>query len=62
MHTLIHMDPELYARARKKQADLVDRVVGALSGEWERGWSRRWVVEPHITFEEVMEDLHHGRD
>lgn len=62
MHTLSHLDPELFARALKKQADTVDRIIAALTGEWERGWSRTWRVHPRISVDEVLEDLRHGRD
>ena len=62
MHTVSQMDPNLYARALKKQAELVDRIVDVLSGEWERGWSRGWSVDPQVSLDEVMDDLEFGRD
>jgi len=62
MHTIHQIDPTLYARARREEAELWDRILAVLSGEWERGWSLKWVVEPRISTEEVMEDLEFGRD
>ena len=62
MHTISQIDPDLFNRALRKQAELVDRIVDVLTGEWERGWSRDWPVDPRVSPEEVMEDLHYGRD
>lgn len=62
MHTVSQMDPDLYARALRKQAELWDRIIAVLSGEWERGWSRTWTVNPRMSLDEVMEDLKYGRD
>jgi hypothetical protein len=56
------MDPSLYARARHKQAELWDRIIAVATGEWERGWSRKWTVDPAILLEEVMEELEYGRE
>ena len=61
MHTVSQIDRTIYIRARQKQAELVDRIIGVLTGEWERGWSRHWRLEPDISPEEVMEDLQFGR-
>ena len=62
MHTVSQMDPDLYTRALRKQAELWDRIIAVLSGEWERGWSPTWTVNPRVTLEDVMEDLEYGRD
>ena len=62
MHIVSQIDPDLYARARRKQSEVWDRVVAAIGGEWERGWSRTWRVRPDIVLEDVMEDLGYGRD
>lgn len=61
MHIVRQMDPSLYVRARQKQAELWDRIIGVVSGEWERGWSQSWKVDPGVDPEEVMEDLRYGR-
>ena len=62
MHTVRQMDPHLYARALQKQSELWDRILYALGGEGERGWSLRWRVSPRISQEDVMADLEYGRD
>jgi hypothetical protein len=62
MHTVSQMDPHLYARALRKQAELWDRIIDVLGGELERGWSLRWTVNPRISLDEIMEDLEYGRD
>ncbi len=62
MHTISQMDPELYAKAVRKQTELWDRLIAVLSGEWERGWSPRWTVNPRVSWEDVMEDLEYGQD
>jgi len=62
MHTLHQIDPTVYASARRKEAELWDRILAVLSGEWERGWSLKWSVDTVISPEEVMRDLEFGRD
>ena len=62
MHTVSQMDPSLYARALRKQAEFYDRIIAVLGGEWERGWSPKWTVNPRISVDDVLEDLEHGRD
>ncbi|UCH29166.1 MAG: hypothetical protein JSV06_12985 [Myxococcales bacterium] len=62
MHTVSQIDPDLYTTALRKQAELWDRIIAVLSGEWERGFSRSWTVRPRVTLEEVMEDLEYGRE
>lgn len=62
LQAVSHIDPELYHRVLRKQADLWDRIIDAMGGEWERAWSQRWSVDPYITVEEVLEDLAFGRD
>ena len=62
MHIVSQIDPDLYARARRKQSEVWERVVAAIGGEWERGWSRSWTVEPEIVLEDVMKDLEYGRE
>jgi hypothetical protein len=62
MHIVSQIDPDLVARARRKQSEVWERVVATIGGEWERGWSRSWTVEPEIVLEDVMEDLGYGRD
>jgi hypothetical protein len=62
MHTVSQMDPDLYARALRKQAELWDRIIAVLGGEWERGWSPKWTVNPRISVEDVMEDLEYGQE
>lgn len=61
MHTVSQMNPQVYLRARQKQAELWDRIISFVSGEWNRGWSPRWQVDPAVVLEEVMEDLQYGR-
>ena len=61
MHTVQQMNPTLHARAMRKQAELWERIFDVLSGDWERGWSRSWRVEPVISLAEVMDDLEYGR-
>jgi hypothetical protein len=56
------MKPELFTRAVRKQAELYHRIINVIGGQRERGWSRRWAVNPRIALEEVMEDLEYGRD
>jgi hypothetical protein len=62
MHTVSQMDRNLYVRARRKQEELWDRIIAAVSGEWDRAWSRDWSVRPSVCSEDVMEDLEYGRD
>lgn len=62
MHIVNQMNPDLYVRARQKQAELWDRIIAMVSGEWARGWSRTWTVHPAIVLDEVMEDLEYGRE
>lgn len=62
MHTIHRLDPALYAKALRKEAELWDRILAFVSGEWERGWSLKWTVDPAISMEEVIEDLKFGRD
>ncbi len=62
MHILDQMDPSLYARARQKQSELWERIIAVIGGEWERGWSRSWAVEPRIALEELLGDLEYGRE
>ena len=62
MHTISQMDRGLYLRARQKQAELWDHIIATLSGEWDRGWSRSWAVDPKVSLEEVMEELEYGQD
>jgi hypothetical protein len=61
MHIVSQMSPEVYVRARQKQAELWDRIIAVVGGEWERGWSPSWRVDPLLRVEEVMEDLEYGR-
>ena len=61
MHIVNQIDPGLHARARQKQLELWDRIIAAVSGEWERGWTRQWKVNPRIQLDEVMEDLEYGQ-
>lgn len=62
MHTLHQINPTIYAKARRKEAELWDRILAVLSGEWERGWSLKWSVDTVISPSEVMRDLEFGRD
>lgn len=62
MHIVKQMSPSIYSRARQRQVELWDHIVAVLGGEWERGWSRRWRVEPSVALEELMEDLSYGRE
>lgn len=56
------IDQALWARVRETEKELWDRIFAALSGEWERGWSLRWIADPLISADEVAEELAYGRD
>ena len=62
LQSISHMNPALYHRALRKQAELWEHILEALGGEWERSWSRRWDLEPDLSLHEVLEDLEYGRD
>lgn len=57
-----HIDRKLYHRTIRKQAELWDRIIDKLGGEWERAYSQSWSVEVSITWDDVVEDLQFGRD
>jgi hypothetical protein len=62
MQTIHRLDSTLYAKALRKEAELWDRILAVMSGEWERGWTLKWTLEPAISTDEVMQDLEFGRD
>jgi len=62
MHMVRQLNPQVYVRARQKQAELWDRIIAMVGGEWERGWSPSWTVHPVLRVDEVMEDLNYGRE
>ena len=62
MHTLKQMDPKLYLKVRRTQAQFWDQLIAAFEDSLERWFRPLRSLEAAISIEEVLADLAYGRD
>lgn len=62
MHMLNQMDPNLYLAVRRKQAQVWDDLIAALTANWSPHFRPRWTPKNRVSLEDVLGDLAYGRD